>query len=221
MQYLSAALRSVLIGLILSYPDPSSAQDACQLTQDMHRGIVHEQPVSINTDVLWNTTFYPIPDHGVTVTNAPTSFHGITTFRWTELSPYTSTTRSPTLSSQAQVALTSPTPTAAFAESEFVLLVRGEKKNEKRQAGSVSTKAMNYLVEIAKDARSTCPHLVQQRTIALHRPSTPSRTESSLRPSMEPPTPIPQRPDYPMLNSRQRRYPVSSQHSFPSVAEEC
>lgn len=138
MLYLTAALRNILIGPMLTYPDPVNAKHACQFTQGLHQGIVHEQPISINTNVLWNTTFYPLPEYGVTVTNAPTSFHGITTFRWTELAPYKSTVRSPSLASEAQLASISATPTSLFADSEFVLLVLGDRRNEKRQAGSVS-----------------------------------------------------------------------------------
>ncbi|KAK4503926.1 hypothetical protein PRZ48_004841 [Zasmidium cellare] len=145
MLYLSPALRNVLIGLILSYPIASNAKDTCKITYDLHTGIVHEQPVSINTDVLWNTTFYPIPEHAVTVTNAPTSFQGITTFRWTELLSYTTKVRSPSLASEAQVASISATPTPAFADSEFVLLVLGDKKNEKRQSGSVYMSAFGTI----------------------------------------------------------------------------
>ncbi|EME82882.1 uncharacterized protein MYCFIDRAFT_174398 [Pseudocercospora fijiensis CIRAD86] len=45
---------------------------------------VREQAAYINTDVLENTTFYAIPEMAVTVTNAPTSFDEVTTFKWTE-----------------------------------------------------------------------------------------------------------------------------------------
>lgn len=141
MLYLPAALRRIIIGLILAYPNAGAAKDACDLTQSLHRGIVHEQPVSISTDVLWNTTFYPVPGYdGVTVTNAPTSLHGVTIFRWTEFLSYATTALSPSLASQAQVASMSATPTPAYSGSEFVLVVLGDKKNERRQTGSVSHK---------------------------------------------------------------------------------
>ncbi|KAJ8610157.1 hypothetical protein MRB53_038764 [Persea americana] len=45
--------------------------------------IVYEQAVSINTDITSNTTFFPIPQAPITITNAPTSYNGITTVRWT------------------------------------------------------------------------------------------------------------------------------------------
>lgn len=45
---------------------------------------VHEQAVSINTDVLTNTTFYPIPQVALTISNAPTSLDTLTTLTWTE-----------------------------------------------------------------------------------------------------------------------------------------
>ncbi|EMC92444.1 hypothetical protein BAUCODRAFT_27724 [Baudoinia panamericana UAMH 10762] len=51
--------------------------------------VVYEQAISINTNVRTNTTFHPIPEVAVTISNAPTSVDGVTTFRYTQ--PRTST----------------------------------------------------------------------------------------------------------------------------------
>lgn len=138
MLSLPATLQSVIIGLILSYPTPIGADDACQLTQQsLEPQIVHEQSVFINTDVLSNTTFFAIPEVAITVSNAPTSFNGITTLRWTE--PRTTVaSRTPSLAATSVAQpYTSATPTVAFEESSFVLMVLRNNENQKRQSGSV------------------------------------------------------------------------------------
>lgn len=96
------------------------------------RNTVYEQPISINTDVLYNTTFYPLPEAAVTVTNAPTSFNGVTTLRWTSTAPsYESDTafRNP-------VDETAPSPRPTQAEEVFVLVAMSRRRNQKRQSGS-------------------------------------------------------------------------------------
>ncbi|GAB7337165.1 hypothetical protein MBLNU457_g2554t3 [Dothideomycetes sp. NU457] len=61
------------------------AQSVCDVGP-VNQTTVYVQPVSINTDIVSNTTFYPIPQVAVTVTNAPTSFNGVTTYTWTTVS---------------------------------------------------------------------------------------------------------------------------------------
>ncbi|KAK0824457.1 hypothetical protein LTR73_007728 [Friedmanniomyces endolithicus] len=97
---------------------------------------VYKQAVSINTYVQTNTTFYPIPDVGVTVSNAPTSFDGVTTFTYTNRP----TTMYATGTSPSTFA-TNPTPTVAV--NRYVLTVRmdsGKQSNQRkihqRQSGT-------------------------------------------------------------------------------------
>lgn len=68
------------------------AQAQSSACPDVPRVIVYEQAVSINTDVLYNTTFYPVPQYPYTVSNAPTSINELTTLQWTsvEIPPSTS-----------------------------------------------------------------------------------------------------------------------------------
>jgi len=97
---------------------------------------VYEQAVSINIYVQTNTTFYPIPDVGVTVSNAPTSFDGVTTFTYTNRQ----TSVDPIGSTRSTLA-TNPTPTVAV--NRYVLTVRmdpgkspDQRKIHKRQSGT-------------------------------------------------------------------------------------
>lgn len=138
MLSLTEALRKVLIGLMVCYPVLTAAEDACQLTQrQLTPRIVHEQPISINTDILTNTTFYAIPQVGITVTNAPTSFDAITTLRWTESRTSVSTKTLHSRVTTASQAYTSAAPTGTFQETTFVLVVSYENDIQKRQMGSV------------------------------------------------------------------------------------
>lgn len=70
--------------LLLTLPGIIAAQKACVVQQPLTYGVIHEQAVSINTNLLLNTTFEPISVVAVTINNAPTSLNGITTFTWTE-----------------------------------------------------------------------------------------------------------------------------------------
>ena len=110
--------------LLLSLPDSLLAQGPCEMY-----GVVHEQAVSVNTDVLLNTTFNPFPEVVVTISNAPTSLDGITTFAWTETKTYARYPRSMTSSSSVQT-------TTTASDTSYVLLVRDQKPNHKRQSGS-------------------------------------------------------------------------------------
>lgn len=112
--------------LLLSLSNLTTAQQACSLGYPLTYNIVHEQVISINTDVLFNTTFNPIRDVTVTIENAPTSLDGLTTFWWTETKTYESFSRT---RSAIQT-------TAKPSDSTFVILVMGESHNHKRQSGS-------------------------------------------------------------------------------------
>lgn len=138
MLSLPPALRKVLIGLILCYSTPIMAADACDLTrQYLTTRTVHEQTVSINTDVSRNTTFYPIPQVAITVSNAPTSFDGITALHWTEPRASTASRTTPLIATSLVKAYASATPTEVLQESSFVLMVLRTNENQKRQMGSV------------------------------------------------------------------------------------
>ncbi|KAK5168111.1 uncharacterized protein LTR77_006679 [Saxophila tyrrhenica] len=102
---------------------------ACQLPHPITYEIVHQQPVSINTDILYNTTFYPVPEVGVTVDNAPTSLNGITTYHWTETKTYSDYSR-------LSRTLTATQATATPDDSTFVMVAFGSAKHNKRQSGS-------------------------------------------------------------------------------------
>lgn len=121
--------------LLLATPRSASAQQACLAAQrSITYRVVYEQAVSIRTEVLSNTTFYPIPEAAVTVNNAPTSLDCLTTLRYTE----TQTVDYQDVS-QSSSALTTPT----VALNSFVLLVQAmpnqhdrRKIHAKRQSGS-------------------------------------------------------------------------------------
>ncbi|KAK1073542.1 hypothetical protein LTR74_001683 [Friedmanniomyces endolithicus] len=97
---------------------------------------MYEQAVSINTYVQTNTTFYPFPDFGITVSNAPTSFDGVTTFTCTNRQ-----TTAPAMGTSPSTFATNPTPTVAV--NRYVLTVRmdpGKQSNQRkihqRQSGT-------------------------------------------------------------------------------------
>ena len=122
-------LRQLLIlpsSLLLTLPSLTGAQQACSIGYPLTYNIVHEQVISIKTDVLFNTTFNPIRDVTVTINNAPTTLNGLTTFWWTETRTYSSFSRT-TSSTRA-----SATP----SDSSFVMLVVGEQRHQRRQSGS-------------------------------------------------------------------------------------
>lgn len=115
--------------LLLTLPYLVEAQQACSIQWPETYNIVHQQVVSIKTDVLFNTTFKAAREITITVENAPTSFDGLTTVYWTETRTQMSSTA---FSSTTSAIQTSATPT----DTSFVLLVMGEKHNQKRQSGS-------------------------------------------------------------------------------------
>ena len=119
--------------------------------QTLYREVVYEQPIRIKTEVLSNTTFYPLPALAITVNNAPTSFDEVTVYQYTQY--LTTTTFMPTdagdsrsMPATVAVSQASPTPTT----NEFVLVVDAVaadvqpvdgRKIHKRQSGSTFVSA--------------------------------------------------------------------------------
>lgn len=120
--------------MLLMFPSLIRSQSACFSLHRPARKVVYEQPVSINTDVLLNTTFHPVPEAAITVTNAPTSFDGITTLRWTSTIslPYSDFGSSTFQSASTFEYPPGPTP----SEDTFVLIAMDQRRNQKRQSGS-------------------------------------------------------------------------------------
>ncbi|KAK5734921.1 hypothetical protein LTR17_008554, partial [Elasticomyces elasticus] len=122
----------VTCGLLLS--NHAAAQSAC--IAEFGQETVYEQAISINTYVQTNTTFYPAPHYAVTVSNAPTSFDGITTYRYTE-----SRTLANTAATTKSTASLIATPTVAL--NAYVLMVQRDpgkqtdrRKIHQRQSGT-------------------------------------------------------------------------------------
>lgn len=128
-------LRQTLVAfadVILLFPSSARSQDACLSLIPPVRKTVYQQAISINTDVYYNTTFYPLPEAAITVTNAPTSFNGVTTLRWTSTAPsYISDT-----TSRSSVQWTAASPSPTQVEEVFVLVAMSRRRNQKRQSGS-------------------------------------------------------------------------------------
>lgn len=103
--------------------NPAQCQNACVIQQPINQTIVYQQAISINTDVISNTTFYPIPQAGVTITDAPTSLNFMTTLSWSRTSPYTTTS-----------VITTPSATPTQTDSSFVLLIMDTNSVQKRQS---------------------------------------------------------------------------------------
>lgn len=118
--------------LLSTFPIPVRSQSACLslLRPPIHQ-VVYEQAVSINTDVLHNTTFYPLPEAAITVTNAPTSYSGVTTLQWTS-----TFSTNDTGTSDSVVRSTAPSPSPTQAQDTFVLVAMRPHPNQKRQSGS-------------------------------------------------------------------------------------
>lgn len=85
MAFLPASLRGVIISLLLSRSASGLTARGCD--EPIERRIVHEEVVSLHAEVNRNTTIYPVPHAAITVTNAPTTFDGLTTLYWTETIP--------------------------------------------------------------------------------------------------------------------------------------
>lgn len=117
------------VTLLLTMSEFISAQSACATRQAQRYGVVHEQAVSINTHVLLNTTITPFSGVAITVSDAPTSIDGITTFTWTETKTYVS---DPMVSLSSSAVQTTTVP----VEDSFVMIVRSRELNQKRQSGS-------------------------------------------------------------------------------------
>jgi hypothetical protein len=116
--------------LLSTLPRPVRSQSACLSLRPPIQQVVYEQAVSINTDVLYNTTFYPLPEVPITVTNAPTSYSGVTTLQWT------STILDDRTGSSNRITHSSAPPSPTQAQDIFVLVAMRARQIEKRQSGS-------------------------------------------------------------------------------------
>lgn len=121
-----------LVGLHVTL---AASQNACNFQLPGLQTVIHQQAVSLNTDVLTNTSFYPIPEAAITITNAPTSFDIVTIMSWSRI--LTDAVTIPTLTSpltptSSMTAGPSPTET----DSSFVLIIQGLDKNHKRHTSS-------------------------------------------------------------------------------------
>lgn len=122
--------RKILLSLcaaIALLPQAAHGQAACPAQNPIQQTVVHEQAVSINTDILTNTTFYPIPEVAVTVSNAPTSLDGVTTLVWTKtiVQTYIASSRS-------------SVSALATAKADFFFLLQASdlSKHHRRQSGN-------------------------------------------------------------------------------------
>lgn len=101
---------------------------ACSEEGQRHPAILFEQEVALDVTVAVNTTFHPIPAVAITVSNAPTSFHGVTTLRWVQTILETYTIAS-------SRAIISTTPLPATTSESFILALSGINGRQRRQAG--------------------------------------------------------------------------------------
>ena len=127
-----AALSLQVVVAVLSLP--SSAQNTCFGGKPAaNRTIVYQQAVSINTDVLYNTTFYPLPQVAVTVDNAPTSFDGVTTVSWTQTVDKTTSISS--LTSSSASSSDAAVSSAPVNTNNFYIMLSQPERSQKRQSG--------------------------------------------------------------------------------------
>jgi len=124
-----SATALTLHSLLSFYIAPAVSQSSCSLQTPLAQTIIHEQVVSLQATVLTNTSFYPIPEVAVTVTNAPTSLDTLTTLSWSQTRPYTAF-NPPSASFQTSIVPT-PSPTD---ESSYVLIIQGLSSVQKRQS---------------------------------------------------------------------------------------
>lgn len=131
----NAKLRHIFLAfaeLLSAFPRRARSQSACLSLRPPFQQVVYEQTVSINTDVLFNTTFYPLPGAAITVTNAPTSYNGITTLQWTSTLQFDATSAI----SHSVTHLTASSPSPTQVDDTFVLVAMRHSNNQKRQSGS-------------------------------------------------------------------------------------
>lgn len=136
MPYTRFAGGLFLFFLFSLYPTPTICQNACDVQVGPRiQTVIHQQVVSIKTDVQTNTSFYPIPEVAITVTDAPTSFDTITSLRWSSTQPYTAfiSLTSPPTTTTSTLAVSSPTST----NTSFVLIISGGiNQNQRRQSNA-------------------------------------------------------------------------------------
>lgn len=111
--------------LITLLPSLVQGQNTCMTPPQT---TTYQQVVSINTDVLKDGTFAPVPGHEVTATNAPTSIDTPTTLSWT-------TSFTSGLPSAAAPAPLNVTDNSLDAASTFYLITTPKFARQKRQSG--------------------------------------------------------------------------------------
>lgn len=131
-RFFESLLLSSLVGLHVTL---AVSQNACDFQLPVLQTVIHQQVVSVNTDVLTNTSFYPIPEAAITVMNAPTSFDIVTMMSWSRI--LTDAATMPTLTSPLTVTSSiSAGPSPTETDSSFVLIIQGLDRNHKRQSSS-------------------------------------------------------------------------------------
>ena len=100
------------VNVLLRLPASVRSQSSCLSPTT----IVFEQTVAINTEILSDTTFYPLPGVPVTISNAPTSLDTVTSFQWTS-------TQMPDHSTSASRVIQSSMSTLSPADDAFVLRI--------------------------------------------------------------------------------------------------
>ena len=123
------SIRRGLSWLVISVSLLANKSSACLDGVSAGRPVVYQQQVALNFTLADNTTFYPIPEVAITVTNAPTTFDGVTTLTWvqTVVETYIITSSTDSIS---------PVPSPVATPSSFILAVSGIGVRQRRQAGT-------------------------------------------------------------------------------------
>lgn len=147
----SLSLLSRVCLILVFYPAFTRGQESCALRPPPRiQTVIHEQVVSINTHISTNTTFYPIPEAAVTVTDAPTSIDEIITLSWSQTRPYTAFTE--TFDSITQTSTEASPITTPSSDSFFILVVQGFSQAHRRDDSS-------YFIGANGSATSDCSNL--------------------------------------------------------------
>ena len=117
----------------------------------MTYSIIHEQAVSIRTNILLDTTFLPIDEVTIAVDKIPKSLDGVITLQWTETKTYQDLTSVSSMTS-------APESISTGRDSPFVLLVMGSQQHNKRRSGSYYVSANGT---IANDYTSSPIYTIQ------------------------------------------------------------
>lgn len=165
---LNTPLQSLTIVLLLGCPLTLVAQgqnSACLIAERFEqRYTVREQAVSVNTNVLTNTTFYPIPQAAIAITNAPTSIDTITTFRWTEaqvpMSIWSPTVASSTVGRLSSMVYTSAMATAYPDLGDYYVIAAMNARNVQKRQGNGAVRESRKDIPTRSVRRLTCWTLV-------------------------------------------------------------